>query len=67
MFDVPYFSFNQIKAHLDISYPQAYRAVNHLASEGVVAEVTDRRRNKVFCAHGVLDVLGEAPTLNVRP
>lgn len=67
MFDTPYFTINQIRDHRDISYQQAYRAVNQLEREDIVVEVTDRHRNKIFCAYEVLDVLGEAPLLNVRP
>lgn len=67
MFNNPYFTIKQIASHLELSYQQAYRAVNQLEHEDVVTEVTDRQRNKIFCAHEVLNILGEAPILNIRP
>jgi hypothetical protein len=45
--------------HAGIAYPTAARAVNALQRLGIVREITDRRRNRIFAYGRFLDILSE--------
>lgn len=58
----PYFTTNKIKEVLGISaYSTAQRAIQKLEAAGIVKEITENKRGKVYCATEILQIL-EEPT-----
>jgi DNA-binding GntR family transcriptional regulator len=48
-----------IEKQLGVSNTAARRAVEQLATAGVITETTDRRRDRVFVARDIIDILDE--------
>lgn len=61
----PYCTIKEIAKRLKVAFTTAQRAVEKLEAQGIVAEVTDARRNRLYCAQDILDILEEPP--NLRP
>jgi predicted transcriptional regulator len=48
---------------LDVAYTTAQRAIDKLVSLGILSRTTDAKRNRVYCARPILDVLEEPANL----
>ncbi len=59
----PIFTTDEVERRLGVPVASAYRAVERLASAGIVRPLTDRKRNQVW---GAADVLDELDDLGVR-
>lgn len=57
----PFWTVGALANRLDVAYTTAQRAVNWLEDLGAVARVGDDRRNRVYCARAILNVLEDAP------
>ena len=57
----PFWTVRSLAERLDVAFTTAQRAVNRLEALGVVSRVGDERRNRVYCAQAVLDVLEDLP------
>ncbi len=57
LLDVPYVSVSGISVQLEVSFPTAQRAVDALVQLGILEEVTGRRRNRIYVAHNVMDIV----------
>ena len=55
----PFWTVGALAEQMEVAYPSAQRAINRLESMGVVSLVGEARRNRVYCAQALLDVLGE--------
>jgi Fic family protein len=55
----PYWSIKRIAERLQVAYTTAQRAVEKLESMGILAQVTQARRDRLYCAQAVLDILEE--------
>ena len=55
----PFWTVGALAEQMEVAYPSAQRAINRLESLGVVSLVGEARRNRVYCAQAILDVLGE--------
>ncbi|MCY4498933.1 MAG: winged helix-turn-helix domain-containing protein, partial [Rhodospirillaceae bacterium] len=62
----PYWTVGGIAKELDVAYTTARRAIDRLEMAGVVSPVGDARRNRVYCAREMLDIL-IAPRATGRP
>ncbi len=58
----PYWTIYGIAERLNVAFTTAQRAINRLESVGIIAQVGEARRNRVYCAESILNVL-EEPTL----
>ncbi len=56
----PFWTVSEIAAKLEIAYTTARRALDRLESAGIVKPVGTAKRNRVYCARAMLEVL-EAP------
>lgn len=54
----PYVTTPRLAARLGVSFPTAQAAINWMIRAGVLREVTGRRRNRVYCAEGLLRAIG---------
>lgn len=55
----PAVNLSFVQRKLDVSQTAARRAIDHLVLAGILAESTDRRRNRVWIARDVVDALDE--------
>lgn len=57
LFRNPYITSRNIVEELDISVPTANKILDRFQSEGILREVTGKRRNRLYCAEGITDIL----------
>ncbi len=57
LFGRPVTDIRELEYSLDISFEAARRLVNRLEGEGVLEEITGRRRNRVYAAQEIVRVL----------
>lgn len=57
LFARPVTDIREIEGVLNVSFEAARRLVNRLEGEGVLEEITGRRRNRVYAAHEIVRVL----------
>jgi Fic family protein len=60
----PFWTVNGLAARLGVAFTTAQRAIDQLESAGVVSLATEARRNRVYCARTILDILDEPPQLS---
>ncbi len=61
----PFWTVRKLAEKLAVAYTTARRAVDRLESAGIVTAVGDAKRNRVYCAQAVLDVL-DAPYIAIQ-
>ncbi len=59
----PFWTVSKLAARLGVAFTTAQRAIDRLESAGVVTRVTEARRNRVYCARDILEILEEPPTI----
>lgn len=57
----PYFTISKVAEDLKISYSTAQRGVQKLELAGIIKKTNNNKRDKVYCAKAILDIL-EEPT-----
>jgi len=57
IFARPVFNVKSVKEHLNVTFPAAQKAIQFLVDKGIVIETTGKRRNKVYEARSVIDIL----------
>jgi Fic family protein len=63
----PFWSVTRAAARLGVAYTTAQRAVEVLRRAGILAPISAARRDRVFVARQVLEILEEPPLLTPRP
>ncbi len=56
----PFWQVSGVAARLEVAFTTAQRALDRLEAAGIIAQVGQRRRHRVYCAEQVLNIL-EAP------
>jgi DNA-binding IclR family transcriptional regulator len=59
----PFWAVNKLAQRLGVAFTTAQRAIDRLESAGIVTRATEARRNRVYCARAILDILEEPPHL----
>jgi Fic family protein len=59
----PYITAKKLSVDLGIAFTTAQRAIDKLSSLGIVKEIRQTRRDRVYCAQGILDVLEQPARL----
>jgi Fic family protein len=62
----PFLTVRKAEQHLDVAYNTAALAIRHLVQAGVIVQKGDARRDRVFCAKALLDILEEPPKLTAQ-
>ena len=62
----PFWTVSSLADRLEVAFTTAQRAIGRLEMLGIVARVGEARRNRVYCAGDVLDILEEPSSLH-RP
>ena len=55
----PYLTINKISENLDIAYSTAQRAIQKLLDKNIIKQVGEGKRDKVYCATEILEILEE--------
>ena len=55
----PFWTVGGLAGRLEVAFTTAQRAVNRMEAAGIVARIGDARRNRVYCAEAILEVLEE--------
>lgn len=59
----PYITAKRLSVDMDIAFTTAQRAIEKLRDLGIVEETSRARRDRVYCARGILDVLEQPARL----
>jgi len=62
----PFWTVNRLAARLDVAFTTAQRAIERLESAGIVTLATGAKRNRVYCAQAILEILEEPPRLDTN-
>jgi Fic family protein len=57
VFMQPIVTVKSVQEHLNVTFPAANKAIQILVTEQILAEITGRKRNKVYAAKDVLTIL----------
>jgi Fic family protein len=57
----PFWTVNRLSERLGVAFTTAQRAIDRLESAGIVTRTTEARRNRVYCARSVLEILEDPP------
>jgi Fic family protein len=63
----PFWTVNKLADRLGVAFTTAQRAIGRLTSAGIVELAGEAKRNRVYCARAILEVLEEPPRLGTRP
>jgi Fic family protein len=63
----PFWTVKKLADRLEVAFTTAQRAIDRLASADIVALATEAKRNRVYCARAILEILEEAPHLPGTP
>jgi Fic family protein len=59
----PFITVRKAEAQLEVAYNTAAAALRRLVKLRIVKQVGEARRDRVFCAQALLDILEEPPRL----
>jgi Fic family protein len=60
----PFFTVKKISERLDIAFTTAQRAVQKLESLGIISQTSESKRDRLYCATKILDILEESTRIN---
>lgn len=63
----PFLTIKRAAKHLGVAFTTAQRAVERLESLSIVKEISKAKRDRVYCAKAILDILEEPARLSGRP
>jgi Fic family protein len=59
----PYWAVNKLAERLGVAFTTGQRAIDRLEAAGVVTLASEAKRNRVYCARAVLEILEEPPRM----
>jgi len=59
----PFWTVNKLARRLGVAFTTAQRAIDRLAAADVVTLASEAKRNRVYCARAILNILEEPPRL----
>jgi len=62
----PYVTINKVAEDLGISYSTAQRGIQKLEAENIIQKTADNKRDKVYCANAILNILEEPTKINAE-
>ena len=57
----PFWTVRALTDRLDVAFTTAQRAIDRLEDLGALSLAAGERRNRVYCARAILDVLDDLP------
>ncbi len=62
----PFFTLTKISRSLDVAYTTAQRAASKLESLGIISQINQGKRDRLYCATRILAILDEPQQLDIR-
>lgn len=62
----PFLATNKIAEELKIAYSTAQRSINKLEEAKIIKVISSSKRNKIFCATEILEILEEPTRININ-
>lgn len=62
----PYCTIRGVSEQLDVAFTTAQRAVERLVKQSILVEVSSGKRDRVYCAKAILDILEEPARLSPK-
>lgn len=59
----PFWSIKKAASRLDVAYTTAQRTIERLGTEGILSQSGQAKRDRVYCATELMDILDEPPRL----
>jgi len=59
----PFWTANKLSERLKVAFTTAQRAIHVLVKEGILSQVDNTQRDRVFCARAIMDILDEPPKI----
>ncbi|HEX9669215.1 MAG TPA: Fic family protein [Thermoanaerobaculia bacterium] len=59
----PYWTVSKLAERLGVAFTTAQRAIDRLEAAGIVALASEAKRNRVYCARSILEILEEPPRI----
>jgi ribosomal protein S25 len=59
----PFLTVKGAAAELKVAFTTAQRAIDRLEAHGIVQQISDAKRNRVYCARALLSILEEPARL----
>jgi Fic family protein len=59
----PYWTVKKLSERLQVAFTTAQRAINVLVEKGILSQVDNARRDRVFCAEAIMKILDEPPKI----
>ncbi len=59
----PFWTVNKLAERLGVAFTTAQRAIDRLEAAGIAALASEAKRNRVYCARAILEILEEPPRL----
>lgn len=59
----PFWTVKKLAERLDVAFTTAQRAINRLEAAGIAALEGEAKRNRVYCARAILEILEEPPQI----
>lgn len=59
----PYWTVGKLAQRLGVAFTTAQRAIDRLEAEGIAALAFEAKRNRVYCARSILEILEEPPRI----
>lgn len=63
----PFLTVKGAAAELKVAFTTAQRAIDRLEAHGIVQQISDAKRNRVYCARALMDILEEPVRLTPIP
>jgi len=60
----PFWTINKASERLEVAYTTAQRAIVRLETLGILKQVGETKRDRVYCAHEIMTILDEPPRLS---
>lgn len=61
----PYLTTNKIADTFNVAYTTAQRVILKLEKQGVITQISDRKRDRIYCASEIMNILEEPTELSI--
>jgi Fic family protein len=59
----PFWATKKLSERLQVAFTTAQRVINVLIEEGILSQVDNAQRDRVFCANAIMKILDEPPKI----
>jgi Fic family protein len=59
----PFWTAKKLSERLKVAFTTAQRAINVLVEKGILSQIDNAQRDRVFCATAIMEILDEPPKI----